>query len=104
MLTEFKGTFRDRFEGEKDYHITENVKENGIFEYTVFCPFSGRSTTVQSRVKLDQVACNGCLRAYQIYRPQPIESTECRGAESAAHGGADSAADRGAVMAPVTAS
>jgi len=80
MLTEFKGTFRDRFEGEKEYHITENSKENGIFEYTVFCPFSGRSTTVQSRVKLDQVACNGCLRAYSVYRPQAAQSTEYRGA------------------------
>ena len=73
MLTEFKGTFRDRFEGEKEYHITEDAKENGIFEYTVFCPFSGRSTTVQSRTKLDHVACNGCLRAYQVYRPQAVE-------------------------------
>ena len=87
MLTEFKGTFRDRFEGEKEYHITETVKENGLYEYTVFCPFSSRSTTVNSRVKLDQVACNGCLRAYQIYRPQaeemrgvPRRDEEMRGA------------------------
>jgi hypothetical protein len=88
MITEFKGTFRDCFEGEKEYHITENVRENGIFEYAVFCPFSSRTTTVQSRVKLDKVACNGCLRAYQIYRPQAVES----------------AADRSAVMTTVAAS
>ena len=86
MLTEFKGTFRDRFEGEKEYHITENAKENGFFEYTVFCPFSNRSSVVQSRVRLEQVSCNGCLRAYQIYRPEAVESTGHRGAESAAHG------------------
>ena len=83
MLAEFKGTFRDRFEGEKEYRITENVRENGIFEYTVFCPFSNRSTTVQSRVKLEQVPCNGCLRAYQIYRPQPAESAAYASTRSA---------------------
>jgi hypothetical protein len=83
MLTEFKGTFRDRYEGEKEYDITENVRENGIFEYTVFCPFSSRTTTVQSRVKLDQVVCNGCLRAYVIYRPQPAESAAYAGTRSA---------------------
>ncbi len=91
MLTEFKGTFRDRFEGEKEYHITENARENGIFEYTVFCPFSSRTTIVQSRVKLEQVACNGCLRAYQIHRPQPVESAGYRDTGSSEY--------RGAVMA-----
>ena len=89
MLTEFKGTFRDRFEGEKEYHITENAKENGFFEYTVFCPFSNRSSVVQSRVRLEQVSCNGCLRAYQIYRAEAVESA-AHGAESAGHGGAHS--------------
>jgi len=74
MLTEFKGIFRDRFEGEKEYRITENAKENGFFEYTVFCPFSNRSSIVQSRARLDQVSCNGCLRAYQIHRPEAVES------------------------------
>ncbi len=88
MLTKFKGTFRDRFEGEKEYHITEDARENGIFEYTVFCPFSNRSTTIESRVKLDQVACNGCLRAYQISRTQRRESADPHGAESAAFHGA----------------
>jgi hypothetical protein len=72
MLTEFKGVFRDRIQGEKEYHITENALENGTFEYVVFCPFSNRSTTVRSRVKLEQVECNGCLRAYVIHRPQLI--------------------------------
>jgi hypothetical protein len=75
MLTEFKGTFRDRFEGEKEYRITENVRGNGIFEYTVFCPFSNRSMTIQSRVKREQVECNGCLRAYQIHRPEPVAAS-----------------------------
>jgi hypothetical protein len=75
MLTEFKGTFRDRFEGEKEYRVTENVRENGIIEYTVFCPFSNRSMTIQSRVKREQVACNGCLRVYQIYRSQPVAAS-----------------------------
>ena len=72
MLTEFKGIFLDRIQGEKEYHITENAQENGTFEYVVFCPFSKRSTTVRSRVKLEQVECNGCLRAYAIHRPQLI--------------------------------
>jgi hypothetical protein len=72
MLTEFKGIFRDRIEGEKEYRITENSLENGTFEYTVCCPFSNRFTTIQSRVKLEQIECNGCLRAYVIHRPQLI--------------------------------
>jgi hypothetical protein len=53
MLTEFKGIFRDRIQGEKEYRITENALENRTFEYVVFCPFSNRSTTVRSRVKLE---------------------------------------------------
>jgi hypothetical protein len=36
------------------------------------CPFSNRSTAVRSRVKLEQVECNGCLRVYVIRRPQLI--------------------------------
>ncbi len=72
MLTEFKGIFRDRIQGEKVYRITEKALENGSFEYTVFCPFGNRSTTIQSRVKREEVECNGCLRVYMIYRPQLV--------------------------------